>query len=107
MAIASRIAVDRSNDSFKVYITGDSLGEFLERVVDPLDHRRGKIQKLVDRGRRNNRSHDVLPTGVAEMLVQLLDDAGMSYNGYFSRHLKSGNGITKPTTARLLDQIED
>jgi len=107
LAIASRIVVDRSNDSFKVYITGDSLGEFLEKVVDPLDHRRGKIQELVDRGRRNNRSHDVLPTSVAKTLIQLLDDVGLSYDGYFWRHLKSGDGITKPTVGRLLDLIED
>ena len=106
LGIASRIALDRSNESYKVYIRGDSLGAFLERVVDPLDHRRGKIEKLVERSGRNNRSHDVLPTGVAKIFVQLLHDAGMRYNGYFSQHLESGNGITKPTTARLLNQIE-
>ena len=107
LEIASRIVIDRSNDSFKVYIRGDSLGEFLERVVDPLDHRRDDIQRLVDRSMRNNRSHDVLPTGVGNILVQILDDAGMSYNGYFSQHLKSGNGITKPTVNRLLHLIEE
>ena len=107
LAIASRIVVDTSNDSFKVYVTGDSLGAFLERVVDPLDHRRGKIQRLVDRSRRNNRSHDVLPTSVANTLIQLLDDAGLSYDGYFWRHLKSGNGITKSTVERILGLIDD
>jgi len=107
LAIASRIDVDRSNDSFKVYITGDSLKEFLDRVVDPLDHRRGKIQRLVDRSGKNNRSHDVLPTGVAKMLIQLLDDAGMSYDGYFWRHLRSGDGITKSTVERNLGRLED
>jgi len=106
LAIASRIVVDRSNESFKVYITGDSLEEFLARVVDPLDHRRGKIEKLVARGKRINRSHDVLPTGVAELLIRLLDDSGMSYNGYFSEHLKSGNGITKSTVERYLIRLE-
>jgi replicative DNA helicase Mcm len=107
LAIASRIAVDTSNDSFKVYVTGDSLGTFLERVVDPLDHRRGKIQKLVDRSRRNDRSHDVLPTSVADTLIQLMDGAGLSYDGYFWRHLKSGNGIAKSTVERILGLIED
>jgi replicative DNA helicase Mcm len=107
LGMASRIALDRSNESYKVYIRGDSLGAFLERVVDPLDHRRGKIEWLVERSRRNNRSHDVLPTGVAEMFIQLLDDAGMSYNGYFSQHLRFGNGITKLTAERLLDRIEE
>jgi intein/homing endonuclease len=107
LAIASRIVIDRSNDSFKVYITGDSLGNFLERVVDPRDHRRGKIQELVDRGRRNNRSHDVLPTSVGRMLIQLLADAGLSYDGYFSQHIKRGNGITKSTVHRYLGLIEE
>jgi replicative DNA helicase Mcm len=107
LGIASRIVLDRSNDSYKVYVTGDSLESFLGRVVDPLDHRRGKIERLVLRSRRNNRSHDVLPTGVANMVVQLLGDAGMSYNGYFWRHLKSGNGITKLTVGGILNQIEE
>ncbi|HVC26911.1 MAG TPA: LAGLIDADG family homing endonuclease [Nitrososphaerales archaeon] len=107
LEIASRIVADRSNDSFKVYITGDSLHEFLDRVVDPLDHRRDRIQKLVDRSSKNNRGHDVLPTGVAQTLIQLLEDAGMSYDGYFWRHLKSGNGITKSTVERLLSRLED
>ncbi len=107
LAIASRIDVDTSNDSFKVYICGDSLGEFLERVVDRMDHRRAKIQRLVERSEGKNRIHDVLPTGVAKTLVQLLDDAGMSYDGYFWRHLRSGSGITKPTVERLLGRIEE
>jgi DNA replicative helicase MCM subunit Mcm2 (Cdc46/Mcm family)/intein/homing endonuclease len=107
LAIASRIVTDSSNDSFKVYIRGDSLGDFLERVVDRRDHRRGKIQELVDRGKRNNRSHDVLPTSVGRMLIQLLDDAGLSYNGYFSQHIKRGNGITKSTVHRYLGLVEE
>ncbi len=106
LAIASRIDVDRSNDSFKVYITGDCLGDFLQKVVDPRDPRRAKVQRLVARSRRNNRSHDVLPTSVAKTLIQLLEDAGLTYDGSFWRHLKSGDGITKPTVERLLGKIE-
>ena len=41
------------------------------------------------------------------MLVQLLGDAGMSYDGYFWRRLRSGHGITKSTVERLLGQIEE
>lgn len=107
LAIASRIVVDRSNDSFKVYIAGDSLARFLERVVDRLDNRRDKIARLVERSRRNNRSHDVLPSGVATTLIELLDNAGMSYDGRFWRHIKSGDGITKSTVGRLLDLVEE
>ena len=107
LSIASRIVVDRSNDSFKVYVTGDSLERFLETVVDQLDRRRQKIKRLVDRGKRNNRSHDVLPTSVAKMLIQLLDDSGMSYNGYFVQHLKFGQGITKPTVGRYIGRLDE
>jgi replicative DNA helicase Mcm len=106
LAIASRIVTDRSNDSLKVYVTGDSLEAFLNRVVDARDHRRGKIKRLVKRSKRNNRSHDVLPTSVAKLLIQLMDDAGISYDGSFWRHLKSGNGITTSTVEHQLDRLE-
>jgi len=106
LGMASRIVNDRSNDSFKVYVTGDSLERFLDRVVDARDHRRDKITQLVKRSKRNNRSHDVLPTGVANQLIQLLDDAGMSYDGSFWRNLKSGDGITTSGVQRQLDRLE-
>ena len=106
LEIASRIVTDRSNDSFKVYITGDSLQRFFDLVVDALDHRRSKIRKLVERSERSNRRHDVLPTSVANLLIQLLDEAGMSYDGYFWRHLKSGHGLTTSTVAHKLELLE-
>ncbi len=46
LGIASRINIDRSNDSFKVYITGDSLERFFAAIVHPFDPRFSDIRKL-------------------------------------------------------------
>jgi replicative DNA helicase Mcm len=106
LGIASRINVDRSNDSFKVYITGDSLERFFAMVVHPLDPRFGAIGKLVQRSGRNNRKHDVLPTSVARLYISLLKQLGLPYDGGFHRHLSSMHGITTSAMVKNIESLE-
>jgi replicative DNA helicase Mcm len=106
LGIASRIDPDRSNDSFKVYITGDSLERFFTIVAHPLDPRIGAIGKLVRRSKRNNRNHDVLPTGVATLYISLLRQLGLPYNGGLWRHIASGHGVTVQRMAEELEALE-
>ena len=107
LGIASRINVDRSNDSFKVYVTGDSLERFFAMVVHPLDPRFGAIGKLVQRSGRNNRKHDVLPTSVATLYISLLKQLGLPYDGGFHRHLSSMRGITASVMAKNIESLEE
>ena len=106
LGVASRINVDRSNDSFKVYITGDSLEKFFATVVHPLDPRYGAISRLVQRSGRHNRKHDVLPANAARMYISLLKQLGLRYDGEFHRHLSSGHGITVLVMANRLQSLE-
>lgn len=107
LGVASRIDVDRSNDSFKVYITGDSLERFFASVVHPLDPRFSSIRKLVKRSAKNNRKHDVLPTSVARLYISLLKRFGLPYNGEFQRHLSSRHGINVSVLAKRLEALEE
>jgi replicative DNA helicase Mcm len=107
LGIASRINRDRSNDSFKVYITGDSLDRFFATIVHPLDPRHDKIGKLAGRSRRNNRQHDVLPTSVVKLYVSHLKRLGIPYAGEFWRHSKSGHGINASVLAKRIESAEE
>ena len=78
IGVATRLLVDRSNDSFKVYITGDSLREFLSMVVEQYDPSYDKIEGFVERGLSNNRGHDVVPTDVAKQCINLRSRLGHS-----------------------------
>ncbi len=107
LRVASRINFDSFNDSFKVYITGDSLERFFTIIVHPLDPRFTTIRKLVERSKRNNRKHDVLPTGVARLYISLLKRFGLRYSGGFQRHLSLGHGITVSVMSKNLESIEE
>jgi len=106
LGVSSRIDVDRSNGSFKVYITGDSLERFFAGVVHPLDPRFSTMRKLVERSGRNNRKHDVLPSSVARLYISLLRQLGQRYDGRFGRHLAEGHGINVTVMKRNLESLE-
>ncbi len=107
LGVASRLIRDSSNDSFKVYVAGDSLDRFFSTVVDPDDPRYGKIKQLVDRSMRNNRQHDVLPTSVLKSYISLLKELGMRYDGRFWRHLHSGHGVNSSILLKRLSLAEE
>jgi replicative DNA helicase Mcm len=106
LGIASRIDNDRSNDSFKVYITGDSLEKFFAMVVHPHDPRRKHIESLVRRSAGNNRRHDVIPPHVVDLYRSCLKAVGLPYSGEFRRHTKENHGINTQALERRLDKIE-
>ena len=97
LGIHSRIVKDRSNQSYKVYVRGDSMPRFKEEICDPRDSRYEKISQLVSRGLRNIRHHDVLPTDVIRTLVGIRDDLGLAYDGRYWRNLREGTGLTRDT----------
>ncbi len=95
LSINSRILEDRSNNSYKVYITGDSLQKFSEELADQSDPRAEKIRQMAEKSKKVSRYHDVLPTGLAEEIIDLYRIAGLRYDGYFAKHMASGHGITR------------
>jgi len=62
VGVASRIHHDSAEESWKVYVMGDSTERFVDEVVDPDDDRHGEAVAFVERSDETPRYHDVLPT---------------------------------------------
>lgn len=105
LSINSRLLADKSNDSFKVYVAGDSLEKFLREVVSKNDSRAEKIREMVEKSKRVSRHHDCLPTDVAKEIKDLLKAAGLAYNGYFEEHFESRYGITREVVLNYVDKL--
>ena len=106
LGISSRLLTNRYNNSFKVYVLGDSLPSFIRQVLDRRDPRYPKINSLLTRNRRALRGHDVLPTDVARDLIALQRLIGMSNDGYFHEHIRNGYGITRNILGKRLSKLE-
>jgi len=96
----------RSKESYKTYVTGDSLQRFVEVVVGDNDKRYAKASALVEQS-KDQRGHDVVPTDVCHSLISVQHVLGVRDDGYFWRHLKSRNGITRYILTRRIGALED
>ncbi|HME52836.1 MAG TPA: LAGLIDADG family homing endonuclease [Candidatus Lokiarchaeia archaeon] len=105
LGIQSRIVHDISKDSYKVYIRGQSLTEFLENVVETDDPRHERIHELISHSQQKIRHHDVFPTSIAFDLIKLKKDLGLTYNGCFNEHLNKNYGITRNILEKELTSL--
>lgn len=64
LGMYSRILLDKSSNSYKVYITGCSLERFVETVLGESSE---KVEYLLNRSDKNLRKHDVLPPYIGEI----------------------------------------
>ncbi|MHA2272094.1 MAG: LAGLIDADG family homing endonuclease [Candidatus Hodarchaeales archaeon] len=97
----------QNRNQYKVYITGDCLEEFATIVIPEILHSNEKLARLVERSRRNNRKHNVLPPYVGVLFRKCLKKLGLSYNGYFDRHIKGNYGVTEEVASKYLENIEN
>lgn len=107
LGIMSRIVHDVSNDSFKVYVMGDSIPLFVERIAQKFDKRYDKLKEFQRRSAATLRAHDTLPPQVAREITQLLKALGISYFNYFYEHLRGNFGINRQVVQKYLSKIED
>jgi DNA replicative helicase MCM subunit Mcm2 (Cdc46/Mcm family) len=105
LGIQSRIVHDIHNDSYKVFIRGQSLNDFLAEVIERDDARYEKFQELIQPGQETNRHHDVFPSSIARELVALKKGLGLAYNGYFNTHLAKNYGITRDVFEKEIDSL--
>jgi len=105
LSISSRIVTDKSSNSYKVYVAGDSFQKFLEEIAVQNDPRVEKIKQMVEKSKKVSRHHDVLPTGIAEDLINLYRVAGLSYDGYFREHINFSYGISRDVVLGRLDGL--
>ena len=91
---------------YKVYIRGDYLAVFADQIIPEL-RSNSKLEKLVKRSKRMNRSHDVLPPSAGKIIKKCLKKLGLTYNGYFQQHLKGNYGITVDVIDKYLDTLKE
>jgi len=106
LGIHSRIVVDSSTNSYKVYITGDCLERFVEMVLKEIEGQKEKVKWFIKRSKRNLRKHDVLPPYVGELIKTCLKKLGMKYDGYFHEHLIDNYGVNRIVVERYVEAIE-
>ncbi len=104
VGIDSRIVVDAPNNSFKVYIAGDSLRKFAE-IIGPDFVKR--IAFLLERRLNANRSHKVIPTHAGRIIRNMLGKVGLPYDGYFQERIKNDQGIAQAAIADYVRRIKD
>jgi len=107
LGISSRIIRDKSRDTYKTYITGDSLSRFRDQIVDPDDRRIRAISAIVSRSRRVSRHHDVVPTSFSRLFNETSTKLGLTNNGYFNEHIRGRYGITVDVAMRYLPKFND
>ncbi len=104
VGVYSRIVLDKSSNSYKVYITGCSLERFVETI---LGENSEKTDFLLKRSDKNLRKHDVLPPYSGEILRECLGELGLKYDGYFNQHINRNYGITREVISRYVKIIEE
>lgn len=102
LGINSRLTTDHSNESYKVYITGDSLPRFAELMGKEFSE---KAARLLERNARKNRKHDVLPHHVGSLIIRSLKRLGVPYNGYFQMHFQGNYGVTREVVDSYLSKL--
>ncbi|SDE91987.1 LAGLIDADG family homing endonuclease [Halorientalis regularis] len=107
IGVASRIHHDSAEDSWNVYVTGDSTERFVDQVVRSADDRYDDARAFVDRSNETRRHHDVLPTSAAREIRELRSLLGLRLTGKFRPHLDEGYGVQIETVENELDALRE
>ena len=107
LGVSSRIHYDIAEDSWKVYVMGDSTERFVNRVVEAADERYDDAAAFVTRSNETLRHHDVLPTGAAKEIRELKRLLGVRLTGRFKPHLDEGYGVQIETVRKELTGIRE
>ncbi|MFC7155807.1 LAGLIDADG family homing endonuclease [Halomarina halobia] len=105
IGVSSRIHYNRSENSWKTYVMGDSIERFVEQVVEPADDRYEKARTFVARSKGVRRHHDVLPTSVAREIRELRRILGLRLTGEFRPNLDEGYGVQVETVERHVREL--
>ncbi|HVB12161.1 MAG TPA: LAGLIDADG family homing endonuclease, partial [Nitrososphaerales archaeon] len=106
LGIMSRIVRDGFNDSFKVYIMGDCIPAFVERVVEDSDKRLAKLRNFQFKSSNVLRGHNTLPLGIAQDIARLMKSLSISYTGYFYEHIEQHFGVNLRIVESYLSKVE-
>ncbi|MEF8790109.1 MAG: LAGLIDADG family homing endonuclease [Haloarculaceae archaeon] len=107
VGVASRIHHDIAEESWKVYVMGDSTERFVDQVVEPADDRYEQARAFVERSNGTRRHHDTLPTSAAREIRELKRLLGVRLTGQFGTNLDEGYGVQVETVRSELDTLRD
>jgi replicative DNA helicase Mcm len=107
IGVATRIHYDRAEDSWKIYIMGDSIERFAEKIVREEDDRYEKVQDFVEGSNETPRHHDVLPTSAAREIRDLRNLLGLRRTGAYRPHLDNGYGVQVESVRSELNTLRD
>ncbi|GGM58146.1 replicative DNA helicase Mcm [Halarchaeum rubridurum] len=107
IGVASRIHHDSAEDSWKVYVMGDSTERFVDEVVEPSDERHAAAREFADRSAATPRHHDVLPTEAAAEIRDLKRLLGVRLTGKFKPNLDEGFGVRVETVDAELSDLRE
>ncbi|PSQ16972.1 MCM family protein [Halobacteriales archaeon QS_8_69_26] len=107
VGVASRIHHDSAEDSWKVYVMGDSTERFVDRVVESADERYETARAFVERSNDTPRHHDVLPTSAAREIRELRTLLGLRLTGEFRPALDEGYGVQVGTVRSHVRRLRD
>ncbi|MFB6142614.1 MAG: LAGLIDADG family homing endonuclease, partial [Halorientalis sp.] len=107
VGVASRIHHDTAEDSWKVYVMGDSTERFVDRVVQSADERYADARAFAERSEETPRHHDVLPTSAAGEIRDLRRLLGLGLTGKFRPNLDEGFGVQVETVEAELDELRE
>ncbi|MFB6242642.1 MAG: LAGLIDADG family homing endonuclease [Halobaculum sp.] len=93
LGVATRLHHDPAEDSWKTYVTGDSIPEFVDAVVEPTDDRYQDAVDFAERSERTPRHHDVLPPSAAEEIRDLRRRLGLGLTGQLEPNVDEGFGV--------------
>ncbi|WP_332897375.1 LAGLIDADG family homing endonuclease [Haladaptatus sp. CMSO5] len=107
IGVGSRIHHDIAENSWKVYVMGDSTRQFVDAVVEQTDNRYDDAVAFADRSEATPRHHDVMPTDVAREIRNLRKLVGLNLTGKFGPTLDEGFGIRVETVQDEIAKIRD
>ncbi|MFO8019517.1 MAG: LAGLIDADG family homing endonuclease [Promethearchaeia archaeon] len=106
LGIQSRIIVDSNNDSFNVYIRGQSLIDFFHIIVEKDDRRYKQIKNIIKLNKTETNHHDIFPTSIIEEILQIKKALSMKITRPYWRYSKKGEGITRNNLIKQIRKIE-
>ncbi len=90
---------------YKVYISGDSLADFVKKIIPDMASNQ-KVSDMILKSNRKNRKHDIVPPYVGTLLRKCLKLVGETYDGYFNQHIENNYGINKSIIDQYLNRLK-
>ncbi|MHA1520287.1 MAG: LAGLIDADG family homing endonuclease [Promethearchaeota archaeon] len=91
---------------YKIYIRGDSLERFVSLIIGE-ENLSGKLLKILEKSKKTHRKHDVVPSCVAELILDIKKKIGITNDGYYIQHIQNNYGINRDIVRKELSGFDN